>query len=161
MPEGFDTYRDGSVRAARYVDPINAVAVPLGGPWGQGPSQPPGANHPGSGGKPYHEEGTHSQGFGQIMQGAGDIISGGMDVATHPLAVGAIAGYYAGKKRFTGRFGKGGKGGGSAPPDDGRLPPDDDDGPPQRPPPPPPSSPPDWPGPLSRTSVPPRPPPFR
>ena len=41
MPEGFDTYRDGSLRAARYVNPVNTVAEPLGGPWGQGPSQPP------------------------------------------------------------------------------------------------------------------------
>lgn len=140
MPEGFDTYRNGSLRAARHVNPVNTVAEPLGGAWGQGPSQPPGANHPGSGNKPYHEEGTHGQGgLGQIMQGAGDIISGGMDVATHPLAVGAIAGYYAGKKKFTGSFRpRGGKGGGSSTPDDGyRLPPDDD-GPPSRPPPPPP-----------------------
>jgi hypothetical protein len=119
MPEGFDTYRDGSVRAARYVNPVTVRT-------------------PGSGDAPYHEEGTHSQGFGQIMQGAGDIISGGMDVATHPLAVGAIAGYYAGKKKFTGSFRpRGGKGGGSSTPDGGRLPPDDD-GPPSRPPPPPP-----------------------
>jgi hypothetical protein len=126
MPEGFDTYRDGSLRADRYVNPVTVRT-------------------PGSGDETYADEGTQGQGLEQIMHGAGDIISGSLDVATHPLAVGAIAGYYAGKKKFTGSFrprggkGKGGGGGSSTPDDDGwNLPPDDADGPPRRTPPPPP-----------------------
>jgi hypothetical protein len=57
----------------------------------------------------YPAEGTEGQVFDQIVQGAADIAGGGVDAATHPLALGAIAGYYGAKKKFTGRFTPGGK----------------------------------------------------
>ena len=67
------------------------------------PRHPVAPNQPQA--SPYFKEGVEGQGFGQVVEGVGDILSGGMDMAFHPVTMAATAGYYGAKKRITGSFG--------------------------------------------------------
>lgn len=121
MPIGPDSHRDGAPRWDRStlhdfgaeeehdVDPVDEGRL-----YGDSPPMDDLGDLVDPQNGTYVEDGTHGQGLGQIVEGVGNIIGGSVDMALHPLTIGAAAGYYAAKRGLGSlRRGKGGNEGDS------------------------------------------------